>query len=78
MNLLIESVIHFKSCDKFKNFYDKKKNGKSAGKVRIAMVRKVLVAIYHMLRKEEYFYYIDNNSHYIKLDSYEKYLKKVA
>ncbi len=78
MNLLIESVIHFKSCDKFKTFYDKKKSGKSAGKVRIALVRKVLVAIYHMLKKEEYFYYIDNNSHHIKLDLYEKYLKKVA
>lgn len=78
MNLLIESINHFRLCDKYAQFYDKKKIGKSVGKVRIAMVKKVLTAIYHMLRKEEYFYYIDNKSHHTKLTSYENYLKKIA
>ena len=78
MNLLIESMTHFKSCEKFAKFYDKKKIGKSAGKVRIAMVRKVLVAIYYMLKKKEYFYYVDKAYHHNKIVSYEKYLKKIA
>jgi hypothetical protein len=37
-----------------------------------------MVAIYHMLKKKELFYYIDKNSHEKKMGIYEKFLKKVA
>jgi transposase len=78
MNLLIESINHFRLCDKYAQFYDRKKIGKSVGKVRIAMVRKVLTAIYHMLMKEEYFYYTDKRYHHSKLALYEKFLNKIT
>ncbi len=78
VNLLIGSIVHFKTYDKFRLFYEKKRNGKSSVKVRIAIVRKVLVAIYHMLKKNEYFYYMDKEFHLYKLKDYNNFLKKVV
>ena len=78
MTLLIESMNHFRRCDKFGQFYEKKKNGKSAGKVRVAVVRKILVAIYNMLKNNTNFYYMDKKNHTSKLRAYDNYLKKIA
>ena len=78
MNLLIESMNHFKTCEKFGYFYEKKKNGKSVGKVRVAVARKVMVAIYNMLKRKTDFYYVDKKYHNSKLAVYDKFLKNVA
>jgi transposase len=78
MELLVQSIQHFRSCKKFNCFYEKKSNGKSKGKVRVALARKVMVAIYHMLKKKELFYYTEKNSHERKQMEYKRILKKVA
>lgn len=78
MELLIQSIQHFRSCKKFNYFYEKKSNGKSKGKVRVALVRKVMVTIYHMLKRKELFYYVDSNSYKRKQIEYERNLKIVA
>jgi transposase len=78
MNLLIESINHFRTCDKFGNFYERKKKGKSAGKVRVAVARKVMVTIYYMLKRNIDFYYLDKKNHSSKLMVYERFLGKAA
>ncbi len=78
MELLIESIPHFLSCRKYDYFYEKKCKGKSKGKVRVAIARKVMVAIYNMLKKKDLFYYTDKNCHEKKVKEYESFLKKVS
>jgi transposase len=78
MSLLIESMNHFRACEKFGNFYEKKRNGKSAGKVRVAVARKVMVAIYYMLKRNTEFYFEDKKCHCSKLTAYDKFLVKAA
>jgi transposase len=78
MSLLIESMNHFKLCEKFGRFYENKKNGKSTGKVRVALVRKVMVTIYYMLKRNIDFYYVDKKFHSRKLMVYDKFLKNAA
>lgn len=77
ISLLIQSLQHFKNVSpKLNDFYDRKRIGKSAGKVRMAVVRKMFVAIYYMLRDNKYFYYYNEDSHKKKLEEYEKELSK--
>ena len=78
MELIIQGITHFRSCKKFNYFYEKKCKGKSKGKVRVALARKVMVAIYYMLKKRELFYYVDKISYEKKKRVYETYLKKVS
>ncbi len=78
MELLIQSIQHFRDCKKFNYFYEKKSKGKSKGKVRVALARKVMVAIYHMLKKKELFYYIDKKCYESKMCEYNNFLKKAA
>jgi Transposase IS116/IS110/IS902 family. len=79
MGLMVECVNHFRnSSDKVDKFYIKKCNGKSKGKVRIAVVRKILVAIYNMLKYNKLYYYVDKNNHNNKLVEYARVLKKAA
>jgi transposase len=78
ITLLIQSINHFRSCKKFDRFYIEKRKGKSAGKVRVAIARKVLVSIYNMLKREQYFYYMDKGCYEEKIKEYENFLKKVA
>ena len=78
MELMVQSIEHFRSCEKFDQFYQKKKPGRSAGKARVALVRKVMVAIYFMLSREQLFYYVDQKNYNNKLVEYDRILKKVA
>ena len=78
ISLLIESVEHFRSVEKINRFYTGKKKGKGAGKARVAVVRKIIVAIYYILKKRQYYYYRSEKMHCRKLKEYENFLKKVA
>lgn len=85
ISLLIQSLQHFKTISpKINDFYNRKRIGKSAGKVRMAVVRKMFVSIYYMLRDNKYYYYYNEDCHMKKLKEYEKLLsefdnvKKVA
>ncbi len=75
-NLLLQSVRHFRTIKKYGEFYDRKINGKCAGKVRMALVHKVLRAIYNILTRDTLFYYVEPKNHQSKLNSYKKFLAK--
>lgn len=79
MSVLVESINHFReSSPRLNAFYERKAIGKSRGKVRVAIVRKVLVAIYHMLLKNEYFRDMDARNHESKMREYGKIIRKAA
>jgi transposase len=79
MSVLVECMNHFReSSPRLNAFYERKVLGKSRGKVRVAVVRKVLVAIYHMLSQNMYFHDIDDKNHRKKMREYEKIMQKAA
>jgi transposase len=78
MELLIESIPHFLSCKRYDFFYERKCKGKSKGKARVAIARKVMVAIYYMLKRKELFHWVEKDCYEKKVKEYEKFLKKVA
>jgi len=76
---LIQCICHFKAgSKKIEEFYNRKIQGKPAGKVRMAVARKMMVAIFHMLKKNELYYYTDKKKHEQKVKEYENFLKKCA
>ena len=68
-------VQHNKRLDRF---YQQKKNGKSTGKVRIAVARKTMVAIFHMLKRRELYRYYDINLYNRKVAAFQRNIQKVA
>ena len=62
--LLTQSVQYFKLAGPhFSSFYARVRLGKSVGKSRIALIRKMLVSAYYMLKREELFYWVDPNNY---------------
>lgn len=59
---LTQSVVHFKHAGAhFTSFYERVRVGKSAGKSRIALIRKMLVSAYFMLKREKPFRWVDQD-----------------
>jgi hypothetical protein len=62
--LLTQSVVHLKHAGPhFTSFYERVHIGKSAGKTRIALIRKILVSAYFMLKRRTLFFWIDSELH---------------
>jgi transposase len=59
----------------YKNFYDRKTKGKSKGKVRSALVRKTIVAIFYMLKNNENWKFANNLNYERKIKELVKYKK---
>jgi len=58
--ILTQSVIHFKKAGPhFADFYQRIRAGKSSGKARMALIRKMLVAAYFMLKRRQQFSWTD-------------------
>ena len=77
MSLLIQSLYQVLKQESFlRDFYIKKQYGKSKGKVRMAVVRKLLVAIYYMLRDKKYYRYMDEKNHNSKMKEYDRFLRR--
>ena len=75
-SLLTQSILHFiNSGDYFNNFYTRIKVGKKAGVYRMAIIRKILVSTYYMLKRKKVFYWNDNDLYMRKLKDLEKELK---
>ena len=53
MELLIQSVHHFRDCKKFNYFYKKKSKEKSKRKVRVALIRKDMVCYLSYAQEKE-------------------------
>ena len=76
--LLLQGINHMiKSSPVYSDFYNKKIKGKSKCKVRSAIIRKVIVAIYYMLKNKETFRYIDKKSYNKKIQRCERILKNL-
>lgn len=74
-SLMTESIKHFiDSSERLHNFYFEKRKGKSAGKVRVAVMRKIIVIIYHMLKRDSFYYYRDEKNHEAKMKQYNSVL----
>ena len=71
--VLTQSVLHFGKKDPhISEFYGRVKVGKSAGKARIAVIRKILVCAYHMLKGNRRFRWVTEEMYERKLKRYHK------
>ena len=61
-SILTQSVPHFKQAGPhFASFYARLRAGKSAGKSRIALIRKMLVCAYFMLKRRQLFFWAEKD-----------------
>jgi len=76
-SILTQSVLHFKTAGPhLSSFYIRVRQGKSAGKSRIALIRKMLVAAYFMLKRHERFRWVDKRLYDLKKTKTASELKK--
>jgi hypothetical protein len=75
---LTQCIMHFRNNSAaIDNFYREKKKGKSAGTVRMAIIRKKLVGIYYMLKRKQYSRNRNEELHRKKMAEYERILKGI-
>jgi transposase len=78
-SLLLQSIPHCRrSNPELADFYDRKCNGKSKGKVRAAAVRKLMVAIFYMLKNNELYKYTNHELHAKKMGKKWEKIKKIG
>lgn len=76
--LLTQSILHLSQAgEHMSEFYQRVKTGKSAGKSRIALIRKILVSAYHMLKRKEVFHWADDELYSRKLKEFHKEMEKI-
>jgi transposase len=74
IGMLLQGLMHiYNSSEYLHNFY-KSKRGRRAGKVRVAIARKTFTYIYQMLKKDEYFRWMDIKNHARKMNEYRSFL----
>lgn len=77
VSLLTQSVLHLQEAGPYINgFYNRVKTGKKSGTVRIAVIRKILVSVYHMLKKNENYYWTETDLTAKKEKELSKEIKK--
>lgn len=78
-SLLNQSMNHFKTISPyFQNFYDRMRSGKSAGKSRVALLRKILVCTYYMLRDKKEFRWLNEKTFNRKKAEYESFIRRIS
>lgn len=78
-SLLSQSVEHFaKSGDHLGSFYERVKKGKKAGVYRMALIRKILVCAYYMLKRKKKFYWVDDKLYNEKLRQFNNIVNPKA
>lgn len=77
VTLISQSLNHFRDSNpRLKSWYNKKEEHHyKKGKLRMALCRKVLAEIYHMLDKREYHYYRNVELHDKKMREYYQFLE---
>ena len=77
IGLLLQGLRHiYNSSEYLLKFYQSKRGAKRAGKARVAIARKTFTYIYQMLKKDEYFRWMDAKNHARKMNEYRSFLKK--
>ena len=59
-------------------FYGRVKIGKSAGKCRIALIRKILVSAYHMLNRKQKYHWVEEELYSRKLKEFQNEMTKIT
>lgn len=76
--ILSQSVNHFPVKDTYlQTFYNRVKIGKSPGKARMAMIRKILVCAYYMLKRKKLFYWIEEFLYNKKIKDFDISIEKI-
>ena len=74
--MLLQGLMHiYNSGDYLQNFYKRKRGGRRAGKARVAIARKTFTYMHQMLKKNEYFRWMDIKNHARKMNEYRSFLK---
>lgn len=77
IELMLQSITHFRRENFYiERTYSRLKTGKSAGKAKVAVVRRMLVAIFFMLKSKEYYKYTKETLHERKMKEYRRFLDK--
>jgi transposase len=77
VTLLYQSLNHFiNSNPGITHWYYKLSEYKKVGKVRMGTCRRFITVIYQLLKKEEYYRFMDGKHHNRKMDRYRALLKK--
>ena len=58
-------------------FYGRVKIGKSAGKSRIALIRKILVSAYHMLNRKQKYHWVEEELYSRKLKEFRNEMANI-
>ncbi len=75
--LLYQSLNHFINSNRsIENWYYKLSKYKKVGKVRMGTCRRFITVIYQLLKKEEYYRFLDVKNHDRKMDRYRALLSK--
>lgn len=75
-SFLTQAIFNWiKSSVIYKEFYDRKSKEKGKGKAIVALMRKLIVVIYHMLKKNQKYYYINKELHQRKINEVNKMIK---
>ncbi|QEN03417.1 IS110 family transposase [Thiospirochaeta perfilievii] len=75
--LLYQSLNHFIDSNRaVENWYYKLSKYKKVGKVRMGTCRRFITVIYQILKKEEYYWFMDSKNHDRKMHDYEVLLRK--
>ncbi len=77
VSLLYQSLNHFINSNRsIENWYYKLSKYKKVGKVRMGTCRRFITVIYQILKKEEYYWFMDSKNHDRKMHDYEVLLRK--
>ena len=73
IGLLLQSVNHFiRTNERMYEFFERIKQRRKACISRIAVCRKMICIIYHMLTQKQLFYYVDKENYQAKLQAFQK------
>jgi transposase len=77
--LLTQSIYQLAQAgDHMAKFYARVRVGKSPGKSRIALIRKVLVSAYHMLKRNEPYLWVEQELYSIKRRRFQRAIRRIA
>jgi len=78
-SLLTQSIYQLAQAgEHMAKFYARVRVGKSPGKSRIALIRKVLVSAYHMLKRNEPYFWVEQELYSCKLRTFQRALQRIA
>jgi len=77
-SLLTQSLVQIsRAGEHMSKFYRRVKIGKSAGKARIALIRKILVSAYHILNRKQKYHWVEEELYSRKLKEFQNEIDKI-